>query len=361
MRPSMWDDKKRRISFPHFGSYGVPIAYLFNRGLDVHYITPPPMTKRTLELGSRHSPDNACAPFKIHLGCYLEAIEQGADTLIQVSGACRLGYFGELHEQIIKDLGYDVDFINVARFNMTKKRRIYGQVKEYFPELSLQRFTPALLTTFAMVESIDELEDFLRRHIGFEKEQGAFEQVFENYLASLPLVENRKELKYLHSNCLKRMKAIPVELPKKPLRVGIVGEYYSVMDPFSNHHIERELARKGIMVERWMNVSNTVLHNPAEKLLDSIKGYAKYNIGATGMYTIERALKFARKGYDGIIHVKSFGCTPETDAMPVLQNISADYKIPILYFSFDTQTGEEGIHTRLEAFHDMMLMRKEAQ
>ena len=78
------------------------------------------------------------------------------------------------------------------------------------------------------------------------------------------------------------------------------------------------------------------------------------------MQTIDLALSWAKKSYDGIIHVKSFGCTPETDAIPVLQNISRDYKIPILYFSFDTQTSETGIRTRLEAFYDMIVMRKEA-
>jgi len=84
-------------------------------------------------------------------------------------------------------------------------------------------------------------------------------------------------------------------------------------------------------------------------------------MGATSIPTIDRALDYAKKGYDGIIHVKSFGCTPEIDTIPVLQNISNDYKIPILYFSFDTQTSETGFTTRLEAFYDMIVMRKEAK
>jgi benzoyl-CoA reductase/2-hydroxyglutaryl-CoA dehydratase subunit BcrC/BadD/HgdB len=40
--------------------------------------------------------------------------------------------------------------------------------------------------------------------------------------------------------------------------------------------------------------------------------------------------------------------------LPVLQNISNEYNIPILYLSFDTQTSETGIKTRLEAFIDML-------
>lgn len=68
---------------------------------------------------------------------------------------------------------------------------------------------------------------------------------------------------------------------------------------------------------------------------------------------------YAKKGFDGLVHVKSFGCTPEMDAVPVLHNISSDYKIPVLYLNYDTQTSDTGIETRLEAFYDMIAMRKE--
>jgi len=34
--------------------------------------------------------------------------------------------------------------------------------------------------------------------------------------------------------------------------------------------------------------------------------------------------------------------------------------MPILYFSFDSQTSETGVKTRLEAFNDMLVMKKKA-
>ena len=82
-------------------------------------------------------------------------------------------------------------------------------------------------------------------------------------------------------------------------------------------------------------------------------------MGSSGISTITLAEEYAKRGYDGLIHVKSFGCMPEMDIIPVLHNISADYKIPILYLSYDTQTSDTGIETRLEAFYDMIDMRKE--
>ncbi len=81
-------------------------------------------------------------------------------------------------------------------------------------------------------------------------------------------------------------------------------------------------------------------------------------MGSSSIATIALADQYARAGFDGLVHIKSFGCTPEMDAIPVLHNISADYKIPILYLSYDTQTSDTGIETRLEAFYDMISMRR---
>lgn len=55
---------------------------------------------------------------------------------------------------------------------------------------------------------------------------------------------------------------------------------------------------------------------------------------------------------------KSAGCTPEIDVMPVLQRLSRDYHIPVLFLTFDTQTSDAGLDTCLEAFYDMIAMRK---
>ena len=58
------------------------------------------------------------------------------------------------------------------------------------------------------------------------------------------------------------------------------------------------------------------------------------------------------------MHLKSSGCTPEIDVMPVLQRLSRDYHVPVLFLSYDSQTSDTGLDTRLEAFYDMIAMRK---
>ena len=44
--------------------------------------------------------------------------------------------------------------------------------------------------------------------------------------------------------------------------------------------------------------------------------------------------------------------------MTMLQQLSQEHHIPILYLTYDTQTGDVGLLTRLEAFYDMIAMRK---
>lgn len=348
-----------KVSFPQLGNYNVPLEILFTIGLEVEYISPPPITKKTLEIGSLHSPEFVCSPFKYTLGNFIEAIEAGANTLVQTGGVCRLGYYGELDEQILRDLGYNVRFVNMAKARYSNPLTFYNEFKEINPNMSIKKIGKILPVAVKMVEYLDEIEDFIRKNIGFETEPGSFNKVHKEFLSELRTVRSKVDLNNIYYKYLKEFKSIKVNKPKNPLRVGIVGEYYTIMEPFSNHYIEKELAQMGIVVDRWMNITNSILHSPAKKAKEHIKNYAKFDMGATSMYTIDKALEFAKKNYDGIIHVKSSGCTPEIDAMSVLQNISSDYKIPILYFSFDSQTSDTGIQTRLEAFYDMIIMRKE--
>ena len=82
-------------------------------------------------------------------------------------------------------------------------------------------------------------------------------------------------------------------------------------------------------------------------------------MGADASLSVVDSYDCARFGFDGIIHLKSFGCIPEISAMNILPIISNEYEIPILYLSFDAEDNEVGVDTRLEAFYDMIKRKKE--
>jgi predicted nucleotide-binding protein (sugar kinase/HSP70/actin superfamily) len=355
------DKFSRTVMLPHFGSYYVAFSHLITRGLEQNYLVPPPMTKRTLALGSRYSPDYVCAPFKYTLGCMLEGIEAGADTVVQTGGLCRLGYYGELQEEILRELGHEVRFVNLCNASFSHLSTFLRVAEEISPGYSHARFVAAAMETVKMVEYLDRVEDFCRKNEGFELEHGAFRREHQAFLNDLEHAGNMATIHRAYRTAMARLQAIPSFKPEEPLRVGIVGEYFTIMDREANHNLEQTLAGMGVELHRWMNFTNTLIRYPRKALLRTAAEYVHYDMGATSPATVAKAVEWAKAGFDGLIHVKSFGCTPEVDAVPVLQNISADYHIPILYFSFDSQSGDAGIQTRLEAFYDMIAMKKEAK
>jgi len=142
-----------------------------------------------------------------------------------------------------------------------------------------------------------------------------------------------------------------------------VGELYVLMEPFSNFNIEKELGKRVIEVHRFCNITS-ILHDiftfnsHTKKFLKLAAPYLKYHIGAHGTESVGLANKLRKQGFDGIIHIKPFGCMPEVNAMSALHRMARENKFPILYFSFDSQTSETGVKTRIEACYDMLMMKK---
>lgn len=357
----MNNDKEKVFSFPHMGNYHIPISILVEKTLNGKVMAPPTITKKTIDLGAKYSPDSVCVPFKYNLGNYIEALDNGANVLVQAGGGCRFGYYGEVQEQILKDLGYDFEFFNILDTDNVSPIFYYREFKKINPELNFKQFYRSFHLAFVQVKALDHIEKYIRENIGFEVIKGSFENLEKKFHIELKKTNSPKEVKVIHKKYESAFKELKTSKPKNPIRVGIVGELYVLMEPFSNYFMEKELAKKGIEVRRYVTVSYLLFSkdHDVKKLVKKAKPYLKYPIGADGTDSVARTKLLAEEGFDGIIHIKPFGCTPEVNSMPILQKVSRDYQIPVLHFSFDAQTSETGIKTRLEAFHDMLVMRKE--
>ncbi len=250
------------LCYPSLGNYDIAIKYFVNNGLVAGYMAPPVMTKRTMDLGAKYSPDFVCAPFKCHMGNYIEALEAGANVLIQTGGTCRLGYYGELHEQILRDMGYDFEMFNITLFRYKSLFSFIKDAKKYSDHFNLLRLVGAIPATFKMITCIDKVEDFYRQNMGFEIQKGSFDKVYNRFLAELRKAKGFRQVKQIYKKAMADMKSIPIDKPEHPIRVGLVGEYFTIMDPFSNHEIEKKLAQMGAEVHRWMNLSNSLLICP---------------------------------------------------------------------------------------------------
>jgi predicted nucleotide-binding protein (sugar kinase/HSP70/actin superfamily) len=61
---------------------------------------------------------------------------------------------------------------------------------------------------------------------------------------------------------------------------------------------------------------------------------------------------------DGLVAVIAFGCAPDSGLAPVLAQVALRAGVPMLTLTLDEQSGEAGLMTRLEAFVDMVTLRK---
>lgn len=350
-----------KITFPHMGFYYIPITYLLKNTTKKEIIIPPKITKKTIEIGSKHSPDYVCMPFKYNLGNFIESLDLGANIILQAGGGCRYGYYAELQEQILKDLGYEFTLINFIENNRVSIPKIYHFAKQENPKLGLIKFIYFSINTMIMIIIMDKLSKYPRENLGFEKKKNSFLNTQNQFLKELKSKKHSPiSLIKLYYKYKKIYKTLPIEKSEDCIKIGLVGELYSIMEPFSSNNIELKLASYGIEVHRYTTLTYLLFqkkHN-IKKLLKKGKKYLKYHLGADATESVVLSLELAKQKYDGIVHIKSFGCTPELNAMSILEKISNDYEIPIIYFSFDSQTSDVAIDTRIEAFYDMLLEKK---
>lgn len=350
--------KVKTACSPHLGDYAMLVDMLLERCLNFKTMTCPPITKQTVETGSKNSPDTVCTPFKITLGNFIEALEKGANVLVMPGIGCRLGFYDLLQKQILTELGYEFEMLILFDYT-ANAGRLYKSLVEFNPELTAEKFENVLYVLVRIAKDMDELADFMRRNMAFELVKGEFEKNYNTYLKEARKSQTAIDAEITGKKYKEIFNSIKINKPEKPLRVGIVGDLYTVIEPSGNCYLEKWLADNKCEIVRSTNLTflNATLFN-VQSVIAKSGGYADYNLGGSANNSVALSYKMAKEGIDGIIHVKAATCSPEITAMSILQNISRDHDVPIIYFTFDTETSEAGFHTRLEAFHDMLTMKK---
>jgi predicted nucleotide-binding protein (sugar kinase/HSP70/actin superfamily) len=166
------------------------------------------------------------------------------------------------------------------------------------------------------------------------------------------------------------LEEIEVESGKDTLKVGLVGEIYTVLEPAVNLEIERLLGEMGVEVIRSIYLSDWVMTNlilHTLRLRDDREHYrlaAPYLghfVGGHGIETISTTIMYARAGVDGVIQVAPLTCMPEIVAKSILPRVSLEENIPVLTLMLDEHSAEAGILTRLEAFCELLWARRRAR
>lgn len=350
---------KIKICFPNVGNYYPAFKTLMDL-LECEVVKTPPYSRKTVEIGAKYSPESICFPYKYFLGNYIEALEAGANVIVEIGGGCRLGYYPEAHTEALKSLGYKFRVLDI---DSTSSAVLFGQLKELNPRLTYFSLIHGFVLAYLKAKVIEQFEEFIRLNVGFEVKKGEMEKILKLSLKEMEDLKGIFGLQILKLKYIKKLKSVHTSKPKDRIQVGVIGDLYTQMEPFANFDIEKKLGKKGVEVHRFVKI--TGLFNElftkffiVKKWVRNARPYLKYHIGARSTDSVAVAYELARRGFDGLIHIKPSGCMPEINAIAALHKISKEHKIPIVYFSFDTQTSETGINTRLEAFYDMLIMKR---
>ncbi|NLL19846.1 MAG: CoA protein activase [Clostridia bacterium] len=355
-----------KVTFPHMGNLSLTAETLL-RGIGLEVVVPPPCTKKTLSLGVQHSPEFACLPLKINLGNYLEAYEQGADTALMVGGIgpCRIGYYGAIQQEILRDLGIKMNLI-VLEPPDAHPRELWDKIK-HLKQVSWRQVVAAIKLTWHKTRSMDLLEEKALILRAKEAKKGSIDSLLSQARTRLQSTDSIPRIKEITRDYLALMDDVALSEEFRPVKIVLVGEIYTVLEPFVNLNLEKHLNSLGVEVLRPLFLSSWINEHLLGGLLNIegtkrapglAKPYLNSFVGGHGRETIGSAVQYAQKGVDGVIQIAPLTCMPEIVAHSVLPSVTEEYGIPALTLYVDEQTGEAGLLTRLEAFVDMIRYRQ---
>lgn len=351
------------VTYPHMGTLHIVLKTLIT-GLGRPVLNPPPITKRTMELGSKYSPETVCLPFKVMLGNFIEAIEQGADTIITCGGfgPCRLGYYAEVQKGILEKLGYKFNMIVVEPDIVD----VLKNIAKVTHNKSLREIYYAFRFAGAKMNALDIIERQASLLRPRQKTPGAADVIWQEAVKSISEAEDIQEVSAILENELIKI-AASEKNDVTPLRIGLVGEIYVTIENFINQDLVRVLGNMGVEVHKSMYLSDYVRGHLLRKKayrneyqeLDAIaQPYLGHYVGGHGLKSIGHAVQMSQQGFDGVIQAYPFTCMPEVIAKNIIPKVSKDLDIPVLSLVYDEQSGEAGVVTRLEAFIDLLKCRK---
>ncbi len=353
-----------RVAIPHMGKVAIPFKAAFEQ-LEVDYIIPPVNNQQNLSLGVKYSPEGMCLPFKLTLGNMMESVQQGADTLLMAGGygICRLGYYAATQQQILHDLGYDVEVVQVG----VSERKLGGLldiIKRISNNTSWHKILLAFWFGLAKMRILDRVEREVMKIRPVEKEKGLVNRIYKRAVEAIDKASSFRSLRKAKKDYLNEIRNVDRGNNYQPLVVGVSGEIFVVLDPFANMDIEVELGKLGVEVRRRLFISdwakfsfflNSLGINETARIHRAASPYLKRDIGGEGWETVgEKVLHAA--DYDGLIHLAPFTCMPEIVAENIMP--ATRESIPVLTILCDEQATKTGVLTRLEAFVDLLQRRR---
>ena len=363
---------KRVIAWPRMGNIDLSMEALVS-SIGAKIVMPPPNNKEALEIGVKNSIEGICLPYKLNLANYVMSLEKGANTLMmfQAPGSCRFGNYTKMAQKTLKKMGYKFDMVvfDMYQSKMKQTLKAFWHVSHC---LNPYRYYKGFSTGFNKAFAIDTAERLLFYIRPRELNKGDAESCYKKWYKIIHDTTSVLGCKRLKKRIIEDFKKIPIDKNRIVPKVYLLGEFFVLLDPFTNQEIEKTLGDLGVEVQRQIFFSDWLEHvlqpsifykkeSHRQRCVRYAEDYMKRAIGGECIETVGDTVYGARNGIDGIVHIMPFSCMPEIVAQNILPKVSKNEDIPILELVLDEQTGKAGNITRIEAFIDLVKRKKMRQ
>ncbi len=303
-------NQSRKVTIPWIGKDYTELLGQSLKKLGLNVQLPPVTTDKTIQIGVRNTAEMVCFPLKPTLGNFVEALDNGADTLLMYDsqGQCRLRHYWKIQEFTLRKMGYEFEMYNVNFKNvLSVLKRLSGA--------SYTRITKELFRFYRRVKKSDEAKELW--------------------------ADDRPN-------------------------IGIIGEIFTCCDERINYGIESKIDKLGGKPVNAVTLSSFIKESLLRKLpcLSKTSTYDKQaetylngDLGGHGKENIAHLLKMVDQNIGGVIHLLPMSCMPETSIEPFVTAICREHDTPLLRIPIDENTAEANLDTRLETFIELIKMR----
>ncbi|NLK00927.1 MAG: 2-hydroxyglutaryl-CoA dehydratase [Clostridia bacterium] len=136
------------------------------------------------------------------------------------------------------------------------------------------------------------------------------------------------------------------------LNIAVLGYPYQVYDTYISADIVGNLRKMGVRVWSMEMVPYSTLKKYAGKLKKKLFWHLSNRVIWANYHYLNQPQ------IDGVIHVSAFACGPDAMVDKIMELECKQRNFPFLNITVDEHTGEGGVLTRLEAFLDMIRLRR---
>ncbi|NVL90852.1 MAG: CoA activase [Desulfobacterales bacterium] len=405
--------ENRVIYFPYVSlSFCAVIqAALEAIGLEARVLPKP--NDETEYLGRQVTSGRECHPFIITCGEFVKMTrrpgfdpDRTAILMQNYDGACRFSQYGIGHADLFRSMGLHRIPV-IAPLTSTRFDEFSG--------LFGLRFTRLLWQGWVASEVLERLRLHVRP---YEKNQGEADLVYEAGIRDIAnaVAQPNGKRRWGHSpvlealkRALKNLEGVPMDRSKERPTIGIVGEFYTVLNTRANHNLVRTLEGLGaevkihgltvvncyalfsghyyarnrlrdrkpvsalyyLMRNQWVRFWTNRMEGCLGKelrpfgildvptVLKECGTFINYDIDPVLATLTARVRRFAGSGVCGICNLFVLNCMLGNVLVPIFKNALKAYKhLPVLHASYDGQK-ETNMLTRIEAFmHQAGLYRE---